>query len=632
MNDCVLSIIANCRAGNVTGREERIRSLNPTCRSNLISHPEVERCLLLMVVENSQWEILLVLLALVKDEILQVGPSELQQVFEDTAESFLDLSSAKGRFRELVMQHNLYGNGFLGEAPTLKIMPEELHLGDTEKHMFLDLLREFSILCVGLSKPQFGSESSLLMVAVSLRDASFVDCLLESGVIAHDWLFFCQLWKEEPFPEGLLHCDSFLEKCRVIGPGSLANYFVANDFPVICEALLNQDVLDLRVWPNLFTSLLGTVIHCSSPSVLKILILQGQFKAPDVAQVLLAVNCEPKNLTDAKSSLNTEIRNLLVDFFGILPAAIAHSICVDNPSFFVVFKARLMSREEIKDKIQQFEDQLFSCNALIDPRQRSTLQKKLGNFSKSHIFEQSDSRFWYRVNDELKKVGQPTVEPVGIDDGQVVARHIANLKPAVFLLLETMIDIGLSVDGLLLEIDVFLILAAITSIVGFVANLYIIWSSANPFKAYSNPGSISLLVLVLLTDLSDSLFISGSQPNDRIGPLVAAILPLVAPAVDIMMVSLCSLKASCSNLVVVQCLGSAVIIMIHAFSLSACDMVWWLGNFENVTNDSKTMPHLWPEQSFALFSLMLLSMVLSAEVTHYVLDPQKCLGTVPRLL
>ena len=156
------------------------------------------------------------------------------------------------------------------------------------------------------------------------------------------------------------------------------------------------------------------------------------------------------------------------------------------------------------------------------------------------------------------------------------------------LLVEAIIDIALSTDSFIKQGDLFSLLAIITAGVGLIGNLYVMWSSVNPLHRFASQRGLWLLFLVLLTDVSDSLYLSGNDDEEAVGPLIAALLPLLAPLFDIFVIRLCrKADAEVSNLVLLQCAGSAVLVLFHALSAEFRSLVESLDNElgSNFNND-----------------------------------------------
>ena len=195
--------------------------------------------------------------------------------------------------------------------------------------------------------------------------------------------------------------------------------------------------------------------------------------------------------------------------------------------------------------------------------ERSTLYTEIVDFARWFPFTEKDGMFWEWVNKQLEIKGLTPVVPNQLKDSSWAKRILANVFSCIGLLVESILDLSLSVASIFDSFNGFGFAAAIVSTLSFFMHLYVFWSSLKPMSKYASTSSGSMLLMVLLTDCSDSLFLTAVGKNVDPTTILAAFIPLLAPAAEILLTVCWRPDHLISQVVVLQCLASPFIISFH---------------------------------------------------------------------
>ena len=160
---------------------------------------------------------------------------------------------------------------------------------------------------------------------------------------------------------------------------------------------------------------------------------------------------------------------------------------------------------------------------------------------------------WEWMNMQLTRKELPPVLPGKLEDTSWAKRILANVYACIGLLAEFVLDLSLSTAFVFDSFSGFGLAAAIVSSLSFFMHLYVFWSSLKPMSKFASTSSGSMLLMVVLTDCSDSLFLTAVGSNIDATTIIAAFLPCACSrnVVDYMVASRplnfssCSLTMSC---------------------------------------------------------------------------------------
>ena len=159
--------------------------------------------------------------------------------------------------------------------------------------------------------------------------------------------------------------------------------------------------------------------------------------------------------------------------------------------------------------------------------------------------------------ERVKASGLAPLNPRGIVDASAGVRFAANFGPAIALLGETLLDLILAISVVQDMENIFGILALMTAVLALPFNVYVLGSSNNDLSSWAETSGRETFAMVLLTDMSDSLFINAVGGNLSFASLVAAFIPLMVPLAELSIALCCKRDHKSSHLVLVQSVCSA---------------------------------------------------------------------------
>ena len=268
---------------------------------------------------------------------------------------------------------------------------------------------------------------------------------------------------------------------------------------------------------------------------------------------------------------NSELQRRLFEKLKVIDASQAFQVYKRFPE-----EIRAMFKNTFFDRITIEENKQKILNGIKEKgRIKGHLYRELSeDYAVKYIYEHQDSLFWKAVLQAIEKNPlQRMIHPVGVEDYKAGPRYVANFVPCVILMGETLADIGLSMEQALANPTILAILAAITAVLSLFTNLYVAWSSNNLLSRYALTSGILMLLMVLMTDISDSLYLNAVGDFGSVGTFIAALFPLLFPALELGFNWMQRPHVS-ADIMLLQCIGSLLVVNFHAFVFFIKEAGW----------------------------------------------------------
>eukprot|EP00924_Labyrinthula_sp_SR-Ha-C_P001667 snap_masked-scaffold_18-processed-gene-5.32-mRNA-1 protein AED:1.00 eAED:1.00 QI:0/-1/0/0/-1/1/1/0/1284 len=309
---------------------------------------------------------------------------------------------------------------------------------------------------------------------------------------------------------------------------------------------------------------------------------------------------------------------MLLKHLGSMTASEAYAVYKHHPKLIThLFRNSYCNSKKKNIKLKKVLYQLKDNKARHEGKISERFYESLQKFTVAFIYEERDGPFWGLVNLEVKKIGLPPLEPVGIDDPKAGVRYTANILPCVVLLGETLADLGLSIESFRQQKNVLSILGLSTAALSMPFNGYLIWSSNNFLSDFAARGGEIMLFTILMSDISDSFYINSVGDIPNIGTFFAAFFPLLFPALEILVNLTVRKEHLASDIILLQCLGSFFMIVFHGTGFHYAQVVEKSG-IENIydleTRDGRV--------SLLLIFSLLITLVFTLEFARIVVSPQ----------